>query len=67
MQLSLFVTALASLAASAFAADPLTIDTPCVFSVSRYERWSLCLLDVCDDVQGVAQAMLPHQHHHPRR
>ena len=33
MQLSLFVTALASLAASAFAADPLTIDTPCVFSV----------------------------------
>ncbi|KAI1785172.1 hypothetical protein LXA43DRAFT_1100616 [Ganoderma leucocontextum] len=28
MQLSLFVTALASLAASAFAADPLTIDTP---------------------------------------
>ena len=31
MQLSLFVTALASLAASVFAADPLTIDTPCVF------------------------------------
>ncbi|PIL25471.1 hypothetical protein GSI_13361 [Ganoderma sinense ZZ0214-1] len=28
MQLSLFVTALALLAASAFAADPLTIDTP---------------------------------------
>ena len=36
MQLSLFVTALASLAASAFAADPLTIDTPCVLHIDTF-------------------------------